>query len=761
MSASTATVSDTPVSEPAIEIIRRSCPTCEASCGLLVKVDRNDNSIKSIQGDPADHRSRGYVCAKSQAFKYVYEDAERLRYPVKRTADGWQEISWDEALDTVAKKLNEIREQHGKDAIAFFVGEPTGHDYGAQLYLQPLMKSIMTERFFSAGTVDQHPQQMVCWALFGQQWLFPVPDIDHTDLFIVMGGNPLVSQGSIMACPDVKRRMADIKARGGKTVVIDPRRTETAVAADQHIFIKPGTDAFFLLAFINVLFAGNHIQPGRLAPNIDGIDGLRAVAADFTPENTQRITGVEPQVLRDLVTLYCATERAALYGRIGLCSQKFGTLAHWALCAISLLTGKLDTRGGMMFPRPATGAPGPALEIDPTPPYGRWHSKVRGFPETCGELPSSLMAEELMAPGKDKVRGVITMCGNPVLSVPNGKRIRDGLQTLDFMVSLDIYINETTSQADIILPSTVHMEHNNYDLAYQGTSVRNFANYSPAILPRAEGLKELWEILLEITARMAGLDAKTMDGYIIRGLAETLVPAAKAAGRDIDVETILGKLSHWQGGPERMLDAMLRNGPYGDGFDDTAEGLSLSKIIERNECVDLGPMQPQLPQGLCTPDNRIDLMHEIFVNDLPRLRAAFDSSEVAGPNDMLLIGRRHIRDMNTWLHNLTPYVRGKNRCTLKVHPDDAARIGLRDGGNARVSSRVGSAEVPVEVSDEIMPGVVSLPHGFGHRYREVQQSIATSILPGVSCNDLIDDEVLDVASGTSVVNGAAVQVFPA
>jgi anaerobic selenocysteine-containing dehydrogenase len=743
-----------------VETIRSSCPTCEASCGLLVQVDRTDNTILSIQGDPEDHRSRGYVCPKSQAFKHVYDDAERLRHPVRRTSEGWREISWEEALSTVATRFNEIRAKHGKDAIAFFVGEPTGHDYGVQLYLQPLMKLLQTERFFSSGTVDQHPQQMVCYALFGQQWLFPVPDIDRTDLFICMGGNPLVSQGSIMSAPDIKRRLAALRARGGKSIVIDPRRTETANSCDQHIFIKPGTDAFFLLAFVNVLFAENRVALGRLAPVIDGVDALRAVANDFTPENTAAVTGVDSVVLRTLVKNYCATDRAALYARIGLCTQEFGTLAHWLICAISLLTGKLDRDGGMMFPRPATGPAALGVGGDPAPPFARWHSRVRGFPETCGELPASLMAEEITAPGKDKVRGVITLCGNPVLSVPNGKRVREALKTVDFMVSVDIYINETTSQADIILPSTVQMEHNNYDLAYQGTTVRNFANFSPAVVPPAPGLREGWEILLELTARMAGTEAAAMDTMIIQGLADQLASVAQSGGGDLEAATIVAKVGS-KVGPERMLDAMLRAGPYGDGFDDAAEGLSLAKLIAANRCVDLGPMQPQLPENLCTPGRRIDLMHAIFADDLPRLRAAFDRHLKAGPNDVLLIGRRHVRDMNTWLHNLTPYVRGKNRCTLKVHPDDARRIGLCDGGKAKVTSRVGSAEVPVEISDEIMPGVVSLPHGFGHRYADARQSTARDVLPGVSCNDLIDDEVLDIPSGTSVVNGAAVQLFPA
>lgn len=741
-----------------IETVRRSCPTCEASCGLLIEVDRTDNSILSIHGDPDDHRSKGYVCPKSQAFKFVYDDPERLRHPVRRTASGWEPISWDEALDTVAEKFKAIRAAHGKDAIAFFVGEPTGHDYGAQFYLQPLMKTLASERFFSAGTVDQHPQQMVCYALFGQQWLFPVPDLDHTDLFICMGGNPVVSQGSIMSAPDIKGRLADLKARGGKSIVIDPRRTETADACDQHIFIRPGTDAFFLMAFVNVLFADNRITPGRLAPSIDGIEALKDVSRPYTPENTARITGVDPLVLRTLVADYCATPRAALYARIGLCSQRFGTLAHWLVTAISLLTGKLDERGGMMFPRPATGNPGFGIGPDPVPPYGRWHSRVRGFPETCGELPSSLMAEEIMAPGKDKVRGVITMCGNPVLSVPNGKRIREALGTLDFMVSLDIYINETTSMADIILPSTTKMEHDNYDLAYQGTTLRNFANYSPAVLPPDPNLKDLWEILLELTARIVGIDAKTMDAMVMQGTADMLAQTAKAAGRTIDAATIMARTEGFSG-PQRMLDAMLRNGPYGDGFDDAADGLSLAKMIAADRCFDLGPMQSQFPANVCTPNNRMDLMHEIFVKDLPRFAAAFAETAAQGPNDMLLIGRRHVRDMNTWLHNVNQYVRGKNRCTLIINPKDAARIGLKQGGEARVTSRVGEAIVPIDISDEIMPGVVSLPHGFGHRYKGTKQSTATAVLPGFSCNDLIDDDVLDTASGTSVVNGAKVQVF--
>ncbi|MEZ7952009.1 MAG: molybdopterin-dependent oxidoreductase, partial [Halioglobus sp.] len=448
-----------------IETLRRICPTCEACCGLIMQVDRDQKKIVSIKGDPDDHRSKGYVCAKSQAFNYIYEDTERLRHPVKKTADGWQEISWDEALDTIAAKFSHIRDTHGKDALSIYVGNPLGHDFAAGVYLQALMTAIGTERFFSAGTVDQMPQQRVCWGLIGHEWLFPVPDLSRTELFICMGANPLVSQGSILGTPDVKRAMMDIQQRGGKCVVIDPRRTATAEAADQHLFIKPGTDAYFLMAFANTVFERNDIRLEHLSDYIDNVDGLRTAVANYTPESTASLTGVPAETLRQLVTDYCAAEKAALYGRIGLCTQEFGLASHWMLMVISLLTGNFDREGGMMLATAPTGGFGPGGAGD-IKPYGRWHSKVRGVPETCGELPASLMAEEITAPGNE-VRGLLTICGNPVLSVPRGDKIHKALDTLDFMVALDIYVNETTSQADIILPSTVHPEHSNIDVTFQ------------------------------------------------------------------------------------------------------------------------------------------------------------------------------------------------------------------------------------------------------------------------------------------------------
>ena len=743
-----------------IETLRRICPTCEACCGLIMQVDRDQKKIVSIKGDPDDHRSKGYVCAKSQAFNYIYEDTERLRYPVKKTADGWQEISWDEAFDTIAEKFSHIRATYGKDALSIYVGNPLGHDFAAGVYLQALMTAIGTERFFSAGTVDQMPQQRVCWGLIGHEWLFPVPDLSRTNMFICMGANPLVSQGSILGTPDVKGAMTNIQQRGGKCVVIDPRRTATAEAADQHLFIKPGTDAYFLMAFANTVFERDDIRLEHLSDYIDNVDGLRTAVANYTPESTASLTGVPAETLRQLVADYCAAEKAALYGRIGLCTQEFGLASHWMLMVISLLTGNFDREGGMMLATAPTGGSGPGVAGD-IKPYGRWHSKVRGVPETCGELPASLMAEEITAPG-DEVRGLLTICGNPVLSVPRGNKIHEALGTLDFMVALDIYINETTSQADIILPSTVHPEHSNIDVTFQNFTTRNYLSFSPKTFEPAPGLKDLGEIILELAARMSGLSRDEMDGFVYQGMVDMVIKRADEDGYSLSADTINEAVSG-DSSPERFADLMIRSGPYGDQFGHR-DGISLQAIKDHPQAsMDLGPLQQRLPGVLRTPGKRMDLMHEVFANDLTRLQQRFeersnrDAQSSSSPN-MLLIGRRHVRDMNSWLHNLNPYIRGKNRCTAIINAADAERLGLKHEANVRVVSAVGEALIPVEISDEMMSGVVSIPHGFGHIYKASKQSNALSILPGISCNDLID-ESLDEASSTCIVNGVPVQLF--
>jgi len=702
-----------------LEKVYRSCPTCEASCGLVLEIDHDSETIVSIKGDENDVRSRGYVCAKSQAFAHIHDDPERLRRPVKRVGDQWVEIEWEEALDAVAGKLATIRDTYGKDAIAMYYGNPNGHNFHTQIHTQLLIQMLDTQRFFTAGSVDQQPKNLGCELLYGNAWLFPVPDLERTDFFVCMGGNPLVSQGSLLGAPNAAAYLEAIRGRGGEVVVIDPRRTETAEAADRHLFIRPGTDALFLFAWVNELFRRDLVAIGPLAERVEGLEALRRLATPFTPEAVAAGTGVDADALRALVDAFASAERPVLYGRIGLCTQAFGTLASWLIDVINLLQGRLDEEGGAMFARPATGQNESTGEV--------------------GTLQHGLHA-------------LLCVAGNPVLSVPNGKRIDAALEAIDFVVALDIYINETTRHADYILPSTTQLEHSNYDFLFSAFAQRNFARYSPRVFEGAPDGKDQCDIILELLSRMNGMRAGDLGDLMLDGMIGEVLKSPALA--HLDAAVIREATSMYEGG-ERLLDILLRIGPYGDKFEPGANGLNLASVKSAQHGIDLGPLKANiLPELLRTDGGRIRLLHPLLESDIERLASAV----TADVPEMVLIGRRHIRDMNSWLHNLNNYARGKNRCTLMINPLDARNRGLEDGGEARIRSAVGELVVPVEYNDGLMPGVVSLPHGFGHNYRGTRQSVARQTLPGVSANDLVDDQVLDVPSGTSVVNGVPVSV---
>ena len=738
----------------AAETLHRLCPICEAGCGLLMTVDRERREVLSIKGDPEHPHSRGYVCPRSQAIRYVYEDPERLRHPVRRLPDGqWQEIGWEEAYTLVDERLAEVRQRHGKHAVGFYYGNPNISDIGSMLYLPLFIAMLETERFYSPTSVDQLPRNLASQLLYGGAWLIPIPDIDRTDFFVCMGANPVVSQGSLMSAPGMPRRLEALRARGGRLVVVDPRRTETAAMADQHLFIRPGTDALFLFAWVNELFARDALRLGPLQARVDGLEELRRMAAPFTPERVAATCGVPAATLRQLVSDFLAAEAPVLYGRLGLCTQAFGTLASWLVDVINILCGRLDAPGGAMFPRPYLGQSeftGECGEL----PFGRWRTRVRGLPEFEGQLPAVAMAEEITdAPEDERLRALITIAGNPVLTVPEGGVLRDALQQLEFQVAVDFYINETTAQADVILPPTTKLESVVSNLFYAMTAVHNTAHIAPATFDPEPGAQHQWQILLNIAARVHGLRLEDLDDMVMDGLIATLLPVLPGQTAE-GLKALAGE----QRGPERLLTLLLRAGPYGDRFQPGVDGLALPTLMATPGGVDLGPMQPWLTELLRTPGKRIALVHDLYRQDIDRLTRSLDVPARA-PGEYLMIGRRHVRDMNSWLHNIEQYVRGRPRCTLRVHPDDAHRDGLVDGGQARVSSPTGELVVEVEVTDEVMPGVVSLPHGFGHRYGDTRQSRATGVQPGVSCNDLIARDALDIA-GTSIVNGAPVRVLP-
>ncbi|MCH2173800.1 molybdopterin-dependent oxidoreductase [Myxococcota bacterium] len=739
-----------------IEIVHRSCAICEASCGLRVHVNRAEQRVERIDGDDDDPRSRGYLCPKAYAMKEIYEDPDRLRRPLRKRADGsWEELDWEQALDYAAERLQAVRDAHGAQALGYYIGNPTGHNAGGQLYVQPLIMSLGTPRSFSAATMDQFPQNVALREMVGDGWMMPVPDLDHCDYFLCLGGNPLASQGSLMSAPNIGKRLRALREAGGRVVVLDPRRTETAEVASQHVFIRPGTDAWFLLAFVNVLFAEDRVRPGRLAEFTDGIDEMRALSEEFTPEAVAPITGIDADLTRRIVREFCDAKRPVCYGRIGLCTQEFGTLASWLVYAIDALTGRLDAVGGMMFTRPATGNAEPGPEAEPMS-VGAYRTVLRGLPEVDGQLPCGAMAEEIeeASAGDARMRALITVCGNPVLSAPNGPRLASALEELDFMVAVDIYLNETTRHADLILPSTVQLEHENYDFLFQTTSIRNMARWSPAVFEPEPDTMDHWRILLELGARYVGTTAEDLDAAMVRTMAGGLVgPGTRCP--EVTPEQALEAIGETMG-PMRLLDLMIRSGPYGDGFDDTSSGLRMETLRNLPHALDLGALEPRLPGVLKTPGRRLRLAPEYLTADLSRLRASSDRRLDDGR--MLMIGRRQMRNMNSWLHNLPHLARGRNRCTLLMSVKDADRLGVRDRESVRVRSRSGHLDVECEVTDAMMPGVVSLPHGFGHGREGTRLGVANQVQPGVCSNDLTDELPLDVPSGTHIANGIPVEV---
>jgi anaerobic selenocysteine-containing dehydrogenase len=738
----------------------RTCPFCEATCGLAVTV-RGDEVV-SVRGDEDDVFSHGFLCPKSQGLKQLHDDPDRLTRPLVRRDGELREASWEEAFAAVDEGLTRVLAAGGRDAVAVYLGNPSAHSLGPMVYGAAFLKALGSKNIYSASTVDQMPKQVAAGLMFGAGLSVPVPDVDRTDHLLILGANPLVSNGSLLTAPDMRGRIRAIRERGGQVVVIDPRRSRTAHEASEHHFIRPGTDAHLLFASANVLLAEDLADPGPLAAYANGAERLAELAAPFTPEAAAAACGISAEEIRRMARELAAAERAAVYARIGTTTQRFGTLASWLVDVLNFLTGNLDREGGAMFPLAAVGQRNSsgAGPVGKGIKIGRWASRVSGRPEVFGELPVAGLAEEIATPGEGQVRALVTVAGNPVVSTPDAGALERAVAELEFMVSLDIYVNETTRHADVILPAPEPLAKAHYDFALYQLAVRSVANYSPPVLARPEGQPDEWETVLRLAAIAAGqgpdADLDAWDDLVVGTLIgrEVALPGSRVEGRT--AEELLEALGERRG-PERVLDFMLRAGPFGDGFGADPDGLTLAKVEAAPHGIDLGPMRPRLPEVLRTPSGKIELVPEQVVADLPRLEAELAGAGVNG--DMVLIGRRQLRSNNSWMHNLPALVKGKDRCTIQINPADAARLGLADGAGARVASSVGELVAPVEVTEDIMPGVVSIPHGWGHDAPGVRLGVAAAHA-GVNSNLLSPVEV-DVPSGNAVLNGIPVEVTAA
>ncbi len=757
----------------------RTCTLCEAMCGIVI--EHRGEQILSIKGDPDDPLSRGHICPKAVALQDLQDDPDRIRQPLKRIGEGasaeWMPVSWESAFEEIEVRFKAIRTQHGKNSLAVYAGNPTAHSLGAMLFLPNLIRAIGGRNRFSATSVDQLPHMLASYRMYGNQTLFTIPDLDRCEYLLVIGANPAASNGSMMSAGDPMGRIKAIRQRGGQVVVVDPRRTETADKADRHVFIRPGSDVWFVGALLQVIFSERLARPRHLAAMISGLDALKAAVADITPAVAARRTGIKADTIRDIARAFAASQHACAYSRCGTSMQTSGQLATWLVQALNIVTGNLDHEGGMMFTRPAIDLVAlSASHRSLQGSFARFRSRVRGLPEFGGELPVAALAEEILTPGDGQIRGLLTHAGNPVLSTPNGRQLAGALDTLDCFVAIDCYLNETTRHAHFILPPTGPLERPYYDLVFNALAVRNVAKYSPALIAKSPDARHDWQILQELTLRLstapgserwqARAAQRLVERLGLEGLLDILLrvgpygqqPAWLKRATDLLADNpltgpLFSQVKTWllQRGRERNnLDQMLTSlGPLSPH----ARGLSLKVLKQNPHGVDLGPLQRMLPERLFTADKSIQLSPPEFLAGLATLLQAPATEAPKGPGRrLLLIGRRHVRSNNSWMHNSHRLVKGKDRCTVLLHPEDAEALALQDGEQITLRSRVGEIRLPVQISDGIMPGVASVPHGWGHDRPGARLTVAERHA-GASLNDLTDELDLDPINGVAVLNG--------
>lgn len=711
------------------ETIFRQCTLCEAHCGIQVEVE--GGRVARITGDPLDVLSRGYICPKAAALADLQSDPDRLRRPVRKVGGRFVEIGWREALSLAAEGLRGVQERHGADAVATYLGNPGAHS-SAIFAAALLRKQLGSRNNYSATSTDQLPQYMSSQEMFGHFFVLPVPDLERTDHLLILGANPAVSNGSLMTAPGIRERIRAIRRRGGRVVVIDPRRTETARHASEHVAVRPGGDPYLLLAMLNVIFAGGRASLGRLAGRCEGLEQLRAAASAWTPERAAAHAGVQAQTIERLAREFAAAPTAVAYGRVGVCQQQTGSLTHWLINALNAVTGNLDSPGGAMFPKSPVDTLALVERVTGRPHWGTYTQRVSGLPEFAGELPVAGLADEILTPGEGQVRGMFLFAGNPVLSAPGGARLDEAMEQLEWCVAVDMYVTETTRHADVILPPLAQLERSDVDLVFPGFSVRNQIRYNPAALPAPAGGRTDWEILLALAAR-AGRGAR---GALTKALLRLLGPLAT---------------------PERVADLALRTGPY--GMLRSRRALDMGKVSSAPHGIDLGPLEPNLFNLLRRKDKRVQLAPEVMLQEAARLEQLASERDAARAEgyELTLIGRRSLRSNNSWMHNSGRLMKGATRCTALLHPQDAARLGLSAGERVRVASAIGEIELPLEVSEEIRPGVVSIPHGFGHGRPGVGWQLAAKHA-GASVNDITDPRIVDRLTGNAAFNDVPVMV---
>jgi anaerobic selenocysteine-containing dehydrogenase len=705
------------------------CRICEVYCGVIATVE--DGRVTRLRPDKDHVLSRGYACPKGVTFHQVTHDPDRVLHPMKRDGTSWQRISWEQAVAEIGTRLKRIRAEHGPDAIALYTGNPAGYSYSHRIFSSNFIDAVGSRNSFGAGSQDNLGDFLASKFLYGASFLQPVPDLAGTRFALVVGTNPVVSQGTLMHVVDAKRRLTEIRERGGRVVVLDPRRTETARLASEHVFIRPESDAFLFLAMIRTILDEGLAADAVLARHVEDLSWLRAAVERHTPELAAARTGIDAGTIRRLARELAVTDGACAFGRV-VCGR-YGTLAAWALEVLNLVAGNLDRPGGMVFSDALVDMVG-IVERLGRDQYGRHRSRIGDYPELLGELPSGILADEITTPGPGQIRALVVTAGNPVLSIPNGQALAAAMEQLELSVALDFYLSETAARCDYVLPTTTYLEREDFPIFHAQLQTEPYAQWTEPVIPPQGEAKQEWEIFSLLSESMG-------VPFLNSRLATALRRLLRLVGRDFS--------------PRWIMDAMIRLGPRGDRFLPWSTGFNLTKLAAAPHGVRLGEVATGvLARKLRTPDRRIHLRRPEIEGELGRL--ARETAQPESPDFPLrLIGRRDPRSNNSWLHNVPKLMQGDRCRRLRVNPDDAARLGLHDGGRAVIRSRVAALDVEVRVTDEVMPGVVCLPHGWGHD--SPRNRVATRD-PGPNCNALVDERDIEPLAGMSRLNGMPVRV---
>jgi len=741
-----------------IETHYRSCPLCEACCGL--EITTSGDQVVRIRGDMSDPYSKGFICPKGSTLKQLHEDPDRLTTPRIRTEDGWKEATWDEAFAEIDRRLTPLVAKHGRQALGTVLGNPNVHNLGGMIYGRSVITAVGSTNLFSASTVDQMPKHVSAGLMWGRPDMFPLPDVDRTDYLLMLGANPWASNGSLVTVPDFPGRLKALRERG-KFIVVDPRRTKTAENASEHLTITPGTDSFWLLALIHTLFDESLVEVGRLGDHVSGVDAVEQLVATYSPEDVADRCGIDAPTTRRIARELAEAPAAAVYGRMGAHTVEFGTIASWATDVLNVLTGNLDRPGGVMFNCAPTQLLAPSEPGGRGFKLGRWTGRASGAPEAKGELPAATLAEEITTPGEGQIKALFVLACNPVRSFPNSNRINEALQELDLLVVVDPYITATARHAHVILPPSSALERSHYDLTFETAMLRSFAKYSPAVFSTDQLPEEqiLTRLALVIGGQGATGDPQVLHDQMVEQMIDKEIGRDNSPIHGRERSEILDMLSAWSWS-EQVIDFRLRVGRFGDAFGANPDGLTLRKLVDEHpHGADFGPLVERFPDAIKTVSGTVELAPAPIVKDLDRLAAAAARDD-APQGQMMLIGRRDLRSCNSWMHNVNVLIKGKDRCTLQMHPDDAARLGIVVDGNAVVRSRVGALTAPVQLTDDVMRGVVSLPHGWGYDEDGIEMHTAKT-RPGVNSNALTDDTILDVLSGNCALNAIPVEITAA